>query len=216
MQQTHIFPMIRRELDQLLNGYVQHPSMMGAGLEHFIQPPQLAGRAGILGSLVLAKTRGRQGLRMTGSLLKSTVVAALGGLLFGFDTAVIAGTTAGLTNAFHLTPSSLGLTVAIALVGTVIGALTAGFPGDRYRPARQPAHPGGDVSDLGSRLRVCLGLVFAGLLPFHRRTGDWRIFGLGADVYCRNFAGEAARPPGWLLSVQCGRWHSASLISQIT
>ncbi len=55
MQQTHIFPMIRRELDQLLNGYVQHPSMMGSGLEHFIQPPQLAGRAGILGSLVLAQ-----------------------------------------------------------------------------------------------------------------------------------------------------------------
>ncbi len=68
---------------------------------------------------------------MTGALLKSTVVAALGGLLFGFDTAVIAGTTAGLTTAFHLTPASLGLTVAIALVGTVIGALTAGFPGDR-------------------------------------------------------------------------------------
>ncbi len=68
---------------------------------------------------------------MTGSLLKSTVVAALGGLLFGFDTAVIAGTTAGLTKAFHLTPASLGLTVAIALVGTVIGALTASFPGDR-------------------------------------------------------------------------------------
>ncbi len=69
---------------------------------------------------------------MTGTLLKSTIVAALGGLLFGFDTAVIAGTTAGLTTAFSLTPRSLGLTVAIALVGTVIGSLAAGIPGDRY------------------------------------------------------------------------------------
>ena len=69
---------------------------------------------------------------MTGTLLKSTIVAALGGLLFGFDTAVIAGTTAGLTTAFALTPRSLGLTVAIALVGTVIGSLAAGIPGDRY------------------------------------------------------------------------------------
>ncbi len=55
MQQTHIFPMIRRELDQLLNGYVQHPTMKGSGLEHFIQPPQLGWRAGILGSLALAR-----------------------------------------------------------------------------------------------------------------------------------------------------------------
>ena len=69
---------------------------------------------------------------MTGALLKSTIVAALGGLLFGFDTAVIAGTTAGLTAAFSLTPGGLGLTVAIALVGTVIGALTAALPGDRF------------------------------------------------------------------------------------
>ncbi len=69
---------------------------------------------------------------MTGTLLKSTIVAALGGLLFGFDTAVIAGTTATLTAAFSLTPRSLGLTVAIALVGTVIGSLAAGIPGDRY------------------------------------------------------------------------------------
>ncbi len=71
-------------------------------------------------------------MRVTGALIKSTVVAALGGLLFGFDTAVIAGTTAGLTAAFSLTPSSLGLTVAIALIGTVIGSLTASIPGDRY------------------------------------------------------------------------------------
>ncbi len=71
-------------------------------------------------------------MRLTGPLLKSTIVAALGGLLFGFDTAVIAGTTAGLTRSFHLDPQSLGLTVAIALVGTVIGAMLAGLPGDRY------------------------------------------------------------------------------------
>jgi SP family arabinose:H+ symporter-like MFS transporter len=71
-------------------------------------------------------------MKLTGSLIKSTIVAALGGLLFGFDTAVIAGTTAGLTKSFALTPSSLGLTVAIALIGTVIGSLLAGIPGDRY------------------------------------------------------------------------------------
>ncbi len=71
-------------------------------------------------------------MRLTGSLIKSTIVAALGGLLFGFDTAVIAGTTAGLTNSFQLTPQTLGITVSVALVGTVIGSLVAGIPGDKY------------------------------------------------------------------------------------
>lgn len=65
-------------------------------------------------------------------LIRSTVVAALGGLLFGFDTAVIAGTTADLSRTYHLSPGSLGLTVAIALWGTVAGAISAGVPGDRY------------------------------------------------------------------------------------
>jgi SP family arabinose:H+ symporter-like MFS transporter len=64
-------------------------------------------------------------------LFKSTIVGALGGLLFGFDTAVIAGTTQQLTTVFHLTPYTLGLTVFIGLVGTVIGAMTAGVLGQR-------------------------------------------------------------------------------------
>ncbi len=71
-------------------------------------------------------------MQLTGSLVKSTIVAALGGLLFGFDTAVIAGTTAGLTHSFQLTPDTLGITVSVALVGTVIGSIVAGIPGDRY------------------------------------------------------------------------------------
>ena len=65
-------------------------------------------------------------------LVKSTVVAALGGLLFGFDTAVIAGTTHALTVIYTLTPGTLGVTVAAALWGTVLGAMLAGIPGDRY------------------------------------------------------------------------------------
>jgi sugar porter (SP) family MFS transporter len=65
-------------------------------------------------------------------LVRSTIVAALGGLLFGFDTAVIAGTTRDLTATFQLSPWSLGLTVASALWGTILGAIFAGIPGDRY------------------------------------------------------------------------------------
>ena len=64
-------------------------------------------------------------------LVKSTLVGALGGLLFGFDTAVISGTTHSLTVMYNLTPQSLGLTVSIALWGTVIGAMSAGAIGQK-------------------------------------------------------------------------------------
>jgi sugar porter (SP) family MFS transporter len=70
-------------------------------------------------------------MKMTRYLLKSTITGALGGLLFGFDTAVIAGTISQLTFVYHLTPFSLGLTVSIGLVGTVVGAMSAGVVGQR-------------------------------------------------------------------------------------
>jgi len=65
-------------------------------------------------------------------LFKGTAVGALGGLLFGFDTAVIAGATHQLTQVYSLTPTELGITVAIALVGTVIGAMSAGSIGQKF------------------------------------------------------------------------------------
>src|SRR5262249_45912280 len=48
---------------------------------------------------------------LTPTLIGSALVAALGGLLFGFDTAVISGTTDALTTAFRLNSFSLGFTV---------------------------------------------------------------------------------------------------------
>ncbi|MCS0583948.1 sugar porter family MFS transporter [Massilia pinisoli] len=66
------------------------------------------------------------------TLVKGTLVGGLAGLLFGFDTAVIAGTTQGLTQAFQLDPGGLGMTVSSALWGTLLGALFAGRPGDRF------------------------------------------------------------------------------------
>jgi sugar porter (SP) family MFS transporter len=71
-------------------------------------------------------------MKLNAYLIKSTVVAALGGLLFGFDTAVISGTTSALTLAYQLSPALLGVTVASALWGTILGAMFAGFPGERF------------------------------------------------------------------------------------
>src|SRR5581483_132068 len=71
-------------------------------------------------------------LQLNTYLLRSAAVAALGGLLFGFDTAVIAGTTNALRNTYHLTEGMVGITVSSALWGTILGAMFAGIPGDRF------------------------------------------------------------------------------------
>jgi MFS transporter, SP family, xylose:H+ symportor len=65
-----------------------------------------------------------------GLLLLSAVVSALGSLLFGFDTAVISGTTEALRNVFTLDDNLLGFTVSSALIGTMVGAVAAGRPAD--------------------------------------------------------------------------------------
>ena len=65
------------------------------------------------------------------ALAKSILVGALGGLLFGFDTAVIAGTTHALRILFNLSPAQLGFTVSAALWGTVAGAMFSGVLGEK-------------------------------------------------------------------------------------
>ena len=70
--------------------------------------------------------------KLNAYLLKAAVVAGLGGLLFGFDTAVISGTTGDLTQVYNLSPLKLGVTVFAALVGTILGSMFAGIPGDKF------------------------------------------------------------------------------------
>jgi len=62
---------------------------------------------------------------------KSAMTGALGGLLFGFDTAVIAGATHPLTIQYGLSSWALGITVSIALWGTVAGAMGSGELGQK-------------------------------------------------------------------------------------
>jgi len=71
-------------------------------------------------------------MKLKPALLFSTVIAALGGLLFGFDTAVISGTTQWLQDVFDLSSFWLGFTVASALIGTIIGAILVGRPADQF------------------------------------------------------------------------------------
>jgi len=70
-------------------------------------------------------------MKKTGYVVFLTVVAALGGLLFGYDTAIIAGAIAYLKETFALSSFGEGLAVSIVLVGCMIGAAVAGTLSDR-------------------------------------------------------------------------------------
>ena len=61
-----------------------------------------------------------------------TFVAALGGLMFGFETAVINGAIYYVAEHFQLTDFMKGFVVSTALAGCVFGALLIGKPGDKY------------------------------------------------------------------------------------
>ncbi|QHT70634.1 sugar porter family MFS transporter [Rhodocytophaga rosea] len=71
-----------------------------------------------------------KGYQVTGPLIRAAIVSSLGGLLFGFDTAVIAGTTSSVKTLFNLSDWAMGFVVSSALIGTIVGTLISSKPGD--------------------------------------------------------------------------------------
>lgn len=67
-----------------------------------------------------------------GYVIFLSIVAALGGILFGYDTAVISGTTAAVSAQFGLSDMSMGWYVGCALVGSIIGVACAGMLSDYF------------------------------------------------------------------------------------
>ena len=67
-----------------------------------------------------------------GTVVLTAVVAALGGLLFGFDTSVISGAMLFLRTDFHLSDRQLEFAVGIALAGALVGSACAGYCTDRW------------------------------------------------------------------------------------
>jgi sugar porter (SP) family MFS transporter len=124
-------------------------------------------------------------------LLRSTVVGALGGLLFGFDTAVIAGTTHQLALVYNLTPQTLGLTVAIALVGTVVGAMSAGVVGQR----------------LGGRetLRILAVLYFVSALGCSL-AWNWPVLLMARFIGGLGIGGSSVLGPVYIAEIAPGKW----------
>jgi sugar porter (SP) family MFS transporter len=68
----------------------------------------------------------------TAYAVRISLIAALGGFLFGFETAVISGAEKTIQELWALDPFWQGFTVASSLIGTVIGSLVAGMPAQKY------------------------------------------------------------------------------------
>ena len=68
--------------------------------------------------------------KVSGKVLFIALVAALGGILFGYDTAVISGTTEVVKMQFGLTTGGEGWYVGCALIGSIVGVLIAGMLSD--------------------------------------------------------------------------------------
>ena len=130
-------------------------------------------------------------MKLNSVLLKSAIVAALGGLLFGFDTAVISGTTGALSQVYGLSSKSLGLTVSIAIWGTVVGAMLAGFPGERF--GRRDSLRGLAVFYLVSALGCAMAWSWSSLVVF-RFVG-----GLG-------IGGSSVLAPMYIAEISPAKW----------
>ena len=64
--------------------------------------------------------------------VRIALIAALGGFLFGFETAVISGAEKIIEKMWSLSSFWQGFTVSAALLGTILGSLVAGFPAKKY------------------------------------------------------------------------------------
>ncbi|SFK52520.1 sugar porter family MFS transporter [Geodermatophilus ruber] len=95
----------------------------------------------------------------TGRALLISVVAAIGGFLFGFDTAVINGAVDAIREEFDLSSFALGFTVAIALLGSAVGAWFAGAAADRWGRVRV--------------MVIAAGLFAAGAIGSGLATAAW-------------------------------------------
>ena len=153
--------------------------------------------------------------KISSLVLRSSVVAALGGLLFGFDTAVISGTTDALTNVFDLTKGQLGFTVSSALIGTILGAATIQYPANKWgrKPTLVLIALLYFISAIGSAFPRMLTFyahsttLDVHVFPYYRRIRRRRRVRCFASLYSGNCASKTARVPRSSYAIQhCFRY----------
>ena len=130
----------------------------------------------------------------TGASIKVATVAALGGFLFGYDSAVINGAVSAIGEVFNVESTTLGFAVASALLGAAAGAMFGGPHRGPHRAAAGHADRRGAVPDQRAGRRVLGERRHAHRLPHHRRPRGRHRLGDRAGLHRRDRAGEPARP----------------------
>ena len=143
------------------------------------------------------------------NLMKATLTGALGGLLFGFDTVVISGIIDSVVRLYGLSDYGKGWTVAIALIGTVVGS---------WGRRRGPQAGGRETLRLTAVLYVVrqwkrpgMELAVAHGVSIHRRSGNRSFVGSGPRLHRRTRSGKMARAARRCLPVQRRLRHSRGL-----
>ena len=140
----------------------------------------------------------------TGASIKVATVAALGGFLFGYDSAVINGAVSAIGQVFDVESTTLGFAVASALLGAAAGAMSAGRIADRFGRLRvmQIAAVLFLVSALGAGFATNIGMLIA-----FRIIGG---LGVGiASVIAPAYIAEIAPASLRDVSVRCSSWPSS-------
>jgi sugar porter (SP) family MFS transporter len=144
-------------------------------------------------------TSSREHQPSKGKVLGITIAAALGGLLFGFDTSVINGAVDSIQKTFDLGSAAIGFTVAITLIGCAIGAWFAGQLADAW---------GRKIVMLIAAVLFIASSIGSGLAFADWELMSWRFIGglaIGiASVIAPAYIGEVApaRLRGALSSLQ--------------
>ena len=152
---------------------------------------ETTGRTALSSALVSRNRR----LSSTLYLILITCVAALGGLLFGYDTAVISGAIGLLQVHFALTAAATGWAASSALAGCVLGAALAGNGNDRYGRHRMLLIAGICLLCFGHRHRARFNVHALHRVPHPRRGGGRHSFSHQPALYRRVRTGEMARTP---------------------
>jgi MFS family permease len=129
------------------------------------------------------------------------VTSALAGFLFGFDTAVISGGEQNIQRYWELSDIMVGQMVAMALYGTIIGALFGGYPAQYFGRKITLVWIALFFSDLCYRVSTGAGCVLAYVFPVYRRLEHRCLFRGYTHVHLRDFAIGATWQADSLVSV---------------